>query len=557
MSWIFGKKKHETIGSPTDFQKVSGASYDKQSGEYKGLPPELGVGTTVTSKQLKENPPSILNDPKKSKKDKKKIEIGAPIRESFVHSAHAQLDPSSPTGFAGLPLEWEAVLLSSGLTKAEMTAHPDAVMRILQKNVPTSSSAAPAKPPIASRSPLSASSSSSSSATPSSSDSPSLSSSSSSSSSTHPTQGTTAKPKPPVPPPILDVPLPSQKAMQDKMIWDKYVKKGVDVEKEFPVRKKIGEGSSGFVYVALHRGERVALKVLVLQEDTDYTSIINEIAMMKESGGYGVEESKEVREARRKREREEGEAMEKRGRFVKRNVVRFYDAFTVEREAEETRGGATTLIREKQLWIVMEYLPGGSLTNLITINGALPEPCIAYFCREILKALAFLHSEHRIHRDIKSDNVLLGLEGQVALADFGFCAQLTEEMQKRKSVVGTPYWMSPELIQGLEYDQKTDIWSLGITAIECAESEPPLMNLPPLRALFLIATRPPPQLKEKEKWSPLFHDFLSKCLSHNVNERWTAQQLLKHPFLSKACEGIALKEMIARARERMRVDDEV
>ncbi|KAA6377708.1 MAG: putative Serine/threonine-protein kinase pakC [Streblomastix strix] len=205
----------------------------------------------------------------------------------------------------------------------------------------------------------------------------------------------------------------------------------------------------------------------------------------------------------------------------------------------------------------MDYMAGGSLTNFITCFEVIGEQIIAYFCKQILQGLDYLHQNHRIHRDIKSDNVLLGLHGEVKIADFGFCAQLTEEMQKRRSIVGTPYWMSPELIQGLEYDELTDIWSLGITALECADGEPPLMNLPALKALFYIATRPPPTTKEPHKWSSKFNDFLSRCLQHDIKKRWSAQKLLSHPFIEQACDANVISEMVALVRESLQVDDQL
>ena len=142
---------------------------------------------------------------------------------------------------------------------------------------------------------------------------------------------------------------------------------------------------------------------------------------------------------------------------------------------------------------------------------------------------------HRIHRDIKSDNILLGMDGSVKVADFGYAAQLTQKQQKRNTVVGTPYWMAPELIRGYDYGTKVDVWSLGVMMIEMAEREPPYMDLPPLRALFLITTKEFPGLKEPEKWSSDFADFVGKCLKKEIKDRPEAADLLNHPFLKKSC----------------------
>jgi serine/threonine protein kinase len=148
--------------------------------------------------------------------------------------------------------------------------------------------------------------------------------------------------------------------------------------------------------------------------------------------------------------------------------------------------------------------------------------------------LAFMHRNHRLHRDIKSDNILVDFNGYVKIADFGFAIGLNKEEDKRRSVVGTPYWMAPELIRGLAYGDKVDVWSLGITAIEMAEGEPPHINEPPLRALLLITTQGTPQLKNPTKWSPKFQHFLNKCLDVEVETRSSAEKLLLHPFLKIA-----------------------
>ena len=146
-------------------------------------------------------------------------------------------------------------------------------------------------------------------------------------------------------------------------------------------------------------------------------------------------------------------------------------------------------------------------------------------------SLAFMHREYRLHRDIKSDNVLINYDGHVKVADFGFAINLTSEQSKRTSVVGTPYWMAPELIRGSEYDYKVDVWSTGITAIEMAEGEPPLLNEPPLRALLLITTNRSPTLKKKQMWTTEFHHFLATCLHMHPEKRSSSEQLLLHPFI--------------------------
>ena len=162
--------------------------------------------------------------------------------------------------------------------------------------------------------------------------------------------------------------------------------------------------------------------------------------------------------------------------------------------------------------------------------------------------MIYIHSLHRIHRDIKSDNILLGGDGSVKIADFGYAAQLTQQQQKRYTVVGTPYWMAPELIRGHEYGTKVDIWSLGIMIMEMAEGEPPYMEFPPLRALFLITTKNIPGLKDN-KWSANFQDFLRQCLCKEPEKRPSAEQLSRHPFLKSACSSEEFLTVVLAARK--------
>ena len=165
----------------------------------------------------------------------------------------------------------------------------------------------------------------------------------------------------------------------------------------------------------------------------------------------------------------------------------------------------------------------------------MPEYIMAYICQKMLSGLAYLHNENRIHRDIKSDNVFLTLDGGVKLGDFGFAAQLTEAHQYRNTFVGTACWMAPELVKGSEYSAKVDIWALGIVSLELAEREPPLITTPPVRAIYIISTSPPPTLKSPDDWSPEFVDFTKQCLTREPEERPSAAELLEHPFLTKSC----------------------
>jgi serine/threonine protein kinase len=183
------------------------------------------------------------------------------------------------------------------------------------------------------------------------------------------------------------------------------------------------------------------------------------------------------------------------------------------------------------LWIVVELMKG-NLTDLIMDKaGEIPEALMAFISREVLVGLLHLHRQFRIHRDIKSDNILLSLDGSVKLGDFGYAAQLTAEQDKRTTVVGTPSWMAPELIIGSRYDEKVDIWSLGIVLLEMAEGEPPNLRENPMKALYMTANGPPPSLSDKSRWSQEFNDFVTHCLTKDPQYRPGAEQLLSHPFI--------------------------
>jgi len=205
---------------------------------------------------------------------------------------------------------------------------------------------------------------------------------------------------------------------------------------------------------------------------------------------------------------------------------------------------------------LLEYMGNGCLTELLNQYEAvrLSEKHIASICRETLRGLQYIHNLNRIHRDIKSDNILLGVNGEVKLADFGYAAQLTAQRIVRTTVVGTPYWMSPELIHGNNYDTKVDIWSLGIMCMEMAEGEPPYIELTPLRALFMITTKGIPPLKEPQQWTVDFKHFLAQCLQTAPSDRPSATALLNHPFLQKAgpCNELIAPIGVARQHaERM------
>ena len=189
---------------------------------------------------------------------------------------------------------------------------------------------------------------------------------------------------------------------------------------------------------------------------------------------------------------------------------------------------------DRELWIVMEYLRGGALTEVV-METVLDEGQMAAVAKECIAALDFLHYNNIIHRDVKSDNVLVGLKGEVKLTDFGFCAEINAN-EKRCTVVGTPYWMAPELVKKQKYDKKVDIWAMGILTIEMIDGEPPYLHETPLRALYLIAANGKPSVKDdsRDRMSSELKDFLDKCLEVEPESRAETKELLNHPFILKA-----------------------
>ncbi|XP_014457005.2 serine/threonine-protein kinase PAK 1 [Alligator mississippiensis] len=484
---------------------------------------------------------SILpGDKTNKKKEKERPEISLP--SDFEHTIHVGFD--AVTGeFTGMPEQWARLLQTSNITKSEQKKNPQAVLDVLEfynskkisnsqkymsftdksaedynssntVNVKASVSETPAVPPV---------------------------------SEDEDDEDDAAPPpviaprpehtksiytrsviEPLPPPPTRDVatsPIssPSENSttppdaqtrnaekqkkkpkMSDEEILEKLrsiVSVG-DPKKKYTHFEKIGQGASGTVYTAMDvaTGQEVAIKQMNLQQQPKKELIINEILVMRENKNP--------------------------------NIVNYLDSYLVGDE----------------LWVVMEYLAGGSLTDVVT-ETCMDEGQIAAVCRECLQALEFLHSSQVIHRDIKSDNILLGMDGSVKLTDFGFCAQITPEQSKRSTMVGTPYWMAPEVVTRKAYGPKVDIWSLGIMAIEMIEGEPPYLNENPLRALYLIATNGTPELQNPEKLSPIFRDFLNRCLEMDVEKRGSAKELLQHQFLKIAKPLASLTPLITAAKE--------
>lgn len=268
------------------------------------------------------------------------------------------------------------------------------------------------------------------------------------------------------------------------------------------------------------------------------------------------------------------------------NLVEFIDCYTLDRYVSIffTRGSgkfrffsALLTVRFSSLWVVMEYMDLGCLTD-VTDGHAMglktDEPMMAYVCREVLKGLSYLHASGYIHRDIKSDNILLNSAGQLKLgtcdegkkknndasiltpssADFGFSARVNAKKSTRDTIVGTPYWMAPELIRGQPYTEKVDIWSLGVVLLEMTEGEPPYMEFPPLRALFLITTKGLPSVSGSH-WSQATRDFLAQCHELMQDKRAGADSLLSHPFLNVACDAKTFAEFAAVVKQKAKEDE--
>ncbi|KAI6189560.1 Non-specific serine/threonine protein kinase [Aphelenchoides bicaudatus] len=274
-----------------------------------------------------------------------------------------------------------------------------------------------------------------------------------------------------------------------------------DPDKRYQKIEKIGSGGSGSVYTAIEisTGAEVAIKQMNLSLQPKKGLLVNEILVMRENKHP--------------------------------NIVNYLDSYLVGEE----------------LWVIMEFLAGGSLTDVVT-ECQMEEGMIAAVCREVLQALEFLHSRRVIHRDIKSDNILLGMDGSVKLTDFGFCAQLSAENNKRATLVGTPYWMAPEVVSRQQYGPKIDCWSLGIMAIEMVEGEPPYLKENPLRAIYLIATNGRPDFPSRDNITPMFRDFIESALEVDVERRFSASKLLKHPFLKCAKPLSGLYYLIQAAK---------
>lgn len=444
----------------------------------------------------------------------RKLSIGAPIEGSFKHVIHVDFD--AERGYIGLPSEWEAALISSGIQPEVVQQNPTAIMGALKVSHLSDKDRAKIRQSerikdireIERLGILLQQA-----------DQQQQQQSTNNNNNANLQKGySTGKPLP-VPCSSTSDFVLQNKSYEECTLADFLEKE--PLRPLFQVQHQIGSGASGTVWLA--KDVRTTSNTLKGKSAEEMFVAIKEIKLTDRKS----------------------EEMMKTELFMMRtihhvNIVHFVGA---------------CLDTPKCLWVVMEYMNAGCLTDILLHHDAfqMKEPHMAYCLREILQGLCHIHSLHRIHRDMKSDNVLINQRGDVKITDFGFSAQLTGTKESRNTMVGTPYWMAPEVILGNSYTSAVDMWSFGILCMELADGEPPYIDQLPLRALFLISTQGIPDVKNPTHWSANFTNILDVCLTTNPVLRPTASNLLKHAFFKQACSGqVFAKEVVATVKALVR-----
>jgi hypothetical protein len=481
-----------SISEPTDFKQEFHVGYDKDTNQYVGLPTtwENWLNASLTIEERQKNPNAVVN------------------AIAFLQSNSQSASPkymckrsdelldllTSPTSNPSTPLSPISPLTSKAEVKASFPTSDDQTIAENGENKSAASQPASAAAPTHTAAAASA---------PTTDPHP------------HP------QPQPQLQVPTLTLQTPKPPMRRARQLVDEHavmqelsslVSPGNPFHK-YERGQTLGSGASGIVYlcrlkqhVAGDMGDSVAvaIKMMELAKQQRKELILQEIKVMRSNNHP--------------------------------NLVNFIECF----------------LADSVLSMVMEYLDGGPLTDVVT-ECIMCEEEVASVGRECLKALDFLHSKNIIHRDVKSDNVLLGLSGHVKLTDFGFCASLNSRDSRRHTVVGTPYWMAPELVRKESYGNKIDIWSFGIMIIECLDGEPPFLNEKPLKALYIIQqVNYKPQYKEPEQKSHELRDFIDHALTMNPDTRWSANRLLQHPFITTRASDTHLRglgRLVIAARE--------
>ncbi|GAB5590091.1 hypothetical protein Unana1_04991 [Umbelopsis nana] len=576
------------IGKPTEFEHGIHVEYNKQNGKFMGLPdvwqeslPSDDIlNTTYINPHLVPSPAS--KRPPRTTSNQAADRIGTPF--NVQHNVHVQVDQSR-VGFTGLPPGWAEILEASGVPKDVVNTHPQTVRQIMQLRMPGSlqqqqQSQRPKQTTtmpkdkekagkdnkekdISKLSPNGVEESNKDENPPQ----PSISKMKSRTSSlpfgfAPPSRSRSSR-------------LTKKRSINDLKATDSiddigYLSVSPDSPLESPVLVDLDTNRSN-VDVSKEANLSIEIdgnseNVTVTEPDGDVALDSNKLADIVDlTDPHGI-----YTDMTHIAEGESGNMYAAKHSLTNRTVAIKIIPRTAEAKMKKIRNELTTMkmsrhpnvveyitsyLTNTEVWVVMECMDV-SLADIISINPEdvphMTEPQIARITRDILRALCRIHRLNRIHRDIRSDNILFNSRGEVKLADFGHCAQLSVQQPKRNSVVGTPYWMAPEVVKGLEYDAKADIWSLGVLLIEMMEGNPPYVEYPPLRALFLIASNGLPPLKDESRWSENFIDFYKQCTNPNASERPDADVLLKHAFVTTAVG--TTKDIVALIEETRRLE---